>query len=101
MKIEILYVPGCPNLRPAADAVTRLLAAASLAVEISSIPVHSEVQAQTLRFPGSPTIRVNGNDVEPESASTVGLACRLYRNRSGIPGDDAIRRALAQAKGKE
>lgn len=101
MKIEILYVPGCPNYQAATDAVTALLASESLQAEIRGVAVLTEKEAAALRFPGSPTIRVNGEDVEPESASAIGLACRLYGNRKGVPGDEAIRRAVALAKGKE
>ena len=97
MKIEILYVPGCPNYQAASDAVKNLLATESLQAEIREVAVHTETAAAALRFPGSPTIRVNGEDVEPESAGGAGLACRLYMNRSGIPADAAIRRALARA----
>lgn len=101
MKIEILYVPGCPNHHAASAAVTRLLAAESWQAEIREIAVHSDLEAASLRFPGSPTIRVNGEDVEPESASSIGLACRLYVNRRGVPDSEAIRLAVALAKGKE
>jgi hypothetical protein len=97
MKIEIFYVPGCANYKAAKRAVASLLASKSVRAEIASVPVRTEAEAKELRFPGSPTIRVNGNDVEPESAPTIGLACRLYRNHAGVPAQEAIRRAVALA----
>jgi hypothetical protein len=101
MKIEVLYVPGCPNHKPAVETVTSVLAAESVRTEICDIPVHSEEEAQSFRFPGSPTVRVNGNDVEPDARLTVGLACRLYASGKGVPSEAAIRRAIAGATQKE
>jgi hypothetical protein len=101
MKIEILYVPGCPNFQPAADAVAHILESESLHVEVRPVLVQTETEAAALRFPGSPTIRVNGNDVESERPNAVGLSCRLYKNRSGVPDEKALRRAISAARGKE
>jgi hypothetical protein len=101
MKIEVLYVPGCPNRQPALDAVTSVLATESMRTNICEVPVHSEGDAQALRFPGSPTVRINGDDVEPQTRPRFGLACRLYANGTGIPSEAAIRRAVGAAKQKE
>jgi hypothetical protein len=101
MKIEILYVPGCPNHKPAVKAVTNVLASDSFETEISEVPVRSEGEAHALRFPGSPTIRVNGGDVEPEPVSGYGLACRLYGNGTNIPSEAAIRTAVSAARKDE
>jgi hypothetical protein len=65
------------------------------------VSVNSDAEAKTLRFPGSPTIRVNGTDVEPNETKTRGLACRLYANSYGIPSEAMLRVALSRAKEKE
>jgi hypothetical protein len=101
MKIEVLYVPGCPNHKPALEAVTNVLGLESFEAEISEVPVCNAGEARALRFPGSPTIRVNGGDVEPESASGQGFACRLYGNGLGVPSEAAIRAAVAAARKQE
>lgn len=98
MKIELLYIPGCPNHHPAIESLVRVLSSQSLQTDISEVPVHSEAEARALRFPGSPTIRVNGADVEPASAGKAGLACRLYKNGTGVPSEETIRRAFSSAK---
>ena len=67
MKIEVLYVPGCPNYQPAVERIQKVLMSESLRADIEGISVSSEVAARVLRFPGSPTIRVNGTDVEPKA----------------------------------
>jgi hypothetical protein len=101
MRVEILYVPGCPNYLPAVEQVERVLSSESLQAEIRSIPVRTDAEARELMFPGSPTIRVNGEDVEPQERSAPSLACRLYGNRSGIPSEELLRLAISGAKRRE
>ncbi len=101
MRIEVLYVPGCPNYQPAVERVEKVLLSESLRADIERVPVNSEAEAKTLRFPGSPTIRVNGTDVEPSETKTPGLACRLYANSSGIPSEAMLLVALSRAKERE
>jgi hypothetical protein len=94
MRIEVLYVPGCPNHSPAVERLERVLLSESLQADIESVPVNSDAEAKALRFPGSPTIRVNGNDVESIETTTPSLSCRLYANRSGVPSEELLRTAL-------
>jgi len=101
MKIEVLYVPGCPNHKPALDAVMDVLESGSFEADVLQIPVKSESAARALHFPGSPTIRINGGDIEPESISGFGLACRLYGNGLGVPSEAAIRTAVMAARNQE
>jgi hypothetical protein len=61
--------------------------------------VDTDLAAEREEFVGSPTIRVNGFDVQPpEDGEPTGLACRLYRHRDGrispLPDPDDLRRAL-------
>lgn len=101
MRIEVLYVPGCPNYEPAVDRVQAVLESQSLKAEISSVPIISDDQAKALLFPGSPTIRIDGEDVEPHETIVPSLACRLYANRSGVPSEATLRIAISSAKGRE
>ena len=61
----------------------------------------SDDDAQRLKFPGSPTIRVNGSDVDPTGADQMAaaLTCRVYHLEDGrfspVPSKEMIRRALA------
>jgi hypothetical protein len=97
MRIEVLYVPGCPNYVPAVERVQQVLASESLHVDVHGIPVNSETEAQVLHFPGSPTIRINGKDVEPQQ-TPPSLSCRLYASQSGIPSEAVLHAAVSQAK---
>ena len=101
MRIEVLYTPGCPNYLPAVERIERVLASESLRAEIRSVAVSSDAEAIELMFPGSPTIRVDGEDVEPDQTITPGLKCRLYANLSGVPSEEMLRLALSRAKEKE
>ena len=66
--------------------------------EISAIAVADEMTARALRFPGSPTVRIDGIDPEPSALQSIGLACRLYANGSGVPSQKALQRAISAAK---
>jgi hypothetical protein len=104
MRIEILYIPGCPNYQPVAEQVQRVLAFESVKAGVTGIPVTTEGQAKALLFPGSPTVRINGQDVEPlrtDHTNATGLTCRLYANRTGIPSEDSLRLAVLKAKSAE
>lgn len=101
MKIEVLYIPGCPHYQPTVERVRNVLASESVPNEVLEVPVKTEAEAQLLEFPGSPTVRVNGRDIEPNRTVTPVLACRLYANRTGIPSEDVLRSAISQAKRKE
>jgi len=56
--------------------------------------------ARRLKFPGSPTIRVNGQDIAEESPHAGTFACRLYSGSQqiGVPPVEMVRRALARAR---
>lgn len=97
MKIEVLYFEGCPNYLPAVGRLKTVLRETGLPSEVSEIEVTDESVAKTLKFFGSPTIRVNGFDIEAESRNVkdTGLACRRYSG--GLPSEEMIRTALREA----
>ena len=101
MRIEVLYIPGCPHHQPTVERVRNLLTSGSLAGEVCEVPVNTEGEAQLLGFPGSPTVRVNGRDIEPNRIVAPMLACRLYANGTGVPPEDMLRAAISQAKPKD
>jgi hypothetical protein len=102
MKVEVLYIEGCPNHRPALERVVSVLQESAVFVAVTEIPVASVEQAKTLGFLGSPTIRINGSDVESEAEgqSEFSYSCRTYTEQgklSGVPSQDLIRRAIHHA----
>jgi hypothetical protein len=101
MRIEVLYVPGCPNYEPAVERIRKVLASESVQVGIRAVCVNTEAEAEALLFPGSPTVRINGEDVEPTRTTVPSLSCRLYANRSGILSEELLRVAISNAKRRE
>lgn len=98
MLIEVLFVPGCPNHGPAVERLKQVLRAEAISMPIQEIAVKDERTARSLKFPGSPTVRINGRDVEPNANHRYGIACRLYANGSGTPSLEALRSAVARAQ---
>lgn len=97
MKIEVLYFEGCPNYLPALDRLKAVLRQTGLSTEVSEVQVRDESTAKTLKFFGSPTIRVNGFDIDAGSRNVEdsGFACRRYPE--GLPSEEMIRTALREA----
>lgn len=87
MKIEVLYVANCPNHAVALERLREVLSAESFQKHVNEVLVKDADMAKSLKFLGSPTIRINGRDVEPqgEKAAAFGLMCRLYPGGGGAP----------------
>jgi hypothetical protein len=97
MKIEVLYVPDCPNFQPAVERIRKVLAAGALRADIEGVAVNSAAEAEALHFPGSPTIRIDGTDVDEPQTNATGLACRLYASSGGVPSEEMLRLAFSRA----
>jgi hypothetical protein len=61
---------------------------AGIDAPVEDINVNDPVLAQSLRFPGSPTIRIDGRDIEPgfEDCDDCSPRCRLYATADGLRG---------------
>jgi hypothetical protein len=106
MRIELLYWAGCPSHPRALSELRRALADAGLDPDTIAVrEILSEGEAATEQFVGSPTIRIDGVDVQPPADEPSGLTCRVYRRRDGRmsptpdPADlrDALRAAFSPA----
>src|SRR5262245_32881844 len=98
-KVEILTFEGCPNLAPALEHARRAILDAGVPAEVQVVRVENDPDAMRLRFLGSPTVRVDGVDVEPSAPSRddYGLQCRVYSvggRHDGAPPVDWIVAAL-------
>jgi len=80
MKVEILYFSGCPNRVPAVDSVREVLQQEGTPADMVEVEVRDTAAAQQVGFLGSPTIRIDGLDVEPaaRAARAFGIMCRTY-----------------------
>ncbi|MCU1260557.1 MAG: hypothetical protein JWO80_3442 [Bryobacterales bacterium] len=69
MKIEVLYFEVCPNHKPAVARVDEIVKAEGISAEVSEVNVPDTSTAHEVGFLGSPSIRVNGMDVEQAARS--------------------------------
>jgi hypothetical protein len=99
-RIELLHWEGCPSL-PETEALLRgVLAEHGIEAEPEMIHVDTQEDAEALGFVGSPTIRIDGRDVDEEGAarSRPALTCRIYTEPDGtvspVPSRELIERAL-------
>jgi hypothetical protein len=102
MTVELLFWEGCPS-HPRALADLRE-AMTGLGIDSSTIvtrEVRSESDAEREHFVGSPTIRIDGVDIQPAESEPYGLTCRIYHRRDGrispTPDPADVREALAAA----
>jgi hypothetical protein len=100
--IEVLYVRDCPHYTAALALVERIRGELGIDAELRASLIGDQAAAERTRFPGSPTIRVDGRDVELGSPSPPVplLACRMYRHEHGLAGQPAeqwVRDALLAA----
>ena len=94
-RVAVLFFDGCPNHRPAVELVRDVAQEFGVRVSIDEVEVGSSDEVAPLLFLGSPTIQVDGVDVEPEARSRTDFAfsCRVY-NGKGVPSREMIIAAL-------
>ena len=102
MRVDVLSFEGCPNAGAARALVERVLEDLDVEADVATISVDDLDAAVRLRFLGSPTIRVDGRDVEPGAGERLdyNLSCRVYRTGAGLsnlPPEQWVRSALARA----
>ena|SRR5215207_3401039 len=105
MQVELLFFEGCPSHAAFLPRLRTLLDRAGENADIEQRPVQSGEAAQRERFLGSPTLRIDGVDVDPHAGerSDYGLGCRLYPTAEGLQGmppDAWVLEALARAAGE-
>lgn len=88
VRIEVLVRPDCANRPMAVAVVERAIAAAGVPVEMEVVDLETEEQGKDLRCLGSPSVLVDGMDVEPgaNGRRDFTIACRLYRCGTGLQG---------------
>lgn|SRR5690349_721330 len=106
MKVEILYLSGCFHYPEAVRRVQDVLHQEGIPADIVEVEVTDLESALSLGFLGSPTIRVEGEDVEhaARKLAAFGMSCRTYVEggmRSGVPPREWIRAALQEAIGNQ
>lgn len=99
MTIEVISIPNCPNHDATVERVKSVLCLESLPATVVERIVSNEAEARTVRFAGSPTVLVNGTDLEPLAEISSNLACRIYSGSGGIPSVELVKRAINRDRG--
>jgi hypothetical protein len=100
--VELLWWSGCPSWEEALAGLRARMAELGLDPESVDVrEVATDEEAEREGFVGSPTIRVDGRDVQDPGAEPAGLTCRVYRARDGrisaLPDPADVREALREA----
>ena len=100
MKIELFYWEGCPSHPEALELLRDVLRERGIRDEVELREVRTDDEAEAFGFPGSPTIRIDGRDVDPAGASAApSLTCRIYHLPDGrvspVPSREQLEEALA------
>jgi hypothetical protein len=100
MKVELFYWDGCPSHPEALELLEDVLAGCGIEATVELRRVETEEEARELHFPGSPTIRIDGRDVDAAgAASRPALNCRIYHLPDGrvspIPSREQLEEALS------
>ena len=100
MRVELLYADGDPAAMSARQNLVEVLTEDAFETPIQMIAIGTEEDAALLGMRGSPTIRIDGADIDPDWDGPIGLAPRTYVGGDGpIPGKPLIRRAVERARG--
>ena len=99
MTVELLWWDGCPSHPETLADLERILREEGIGAELRRVEIESDEQARREHFPGSPTIRVDGEDIFPlEESEPYSLTCRIYHLRDGrvspTPDPEDLREAL-------
>lgn len=104
MSIEILYIEGCPNYKPTLQLLQDVMAEEDLVLPIKLVRVTSVEMAKAVKFLGSPSIRIDGQDIERDAkpqTKDFNLKFRIYKVNwlfQGEPPKKMLREALQRFK---
>lgn len=106
MTLELLYLDSCPNHDATTNLVHSVLIAEGLLPQVRQILIRNLQDAEAYGFPGSPTVRVNGRDIESISPHRLdaGFACRTYvveGKPQGVPPRELVESAVRAAREQE
>jgi hypothetical protein len=91
MQVALLYFAGCPSYETAEKTLKEVLATEGIEAEVKLVAVNSDEEASRLRFPGSPTLRIDGRDLFPIAEQEAWrLGCRVYTTPEGLRGSPTV-----------
>lgn len=98
MNIRVLAFEGCPNDQPTISLIEEVLRENAIGASVERVEVTSET-AGRLRFLGSPTVQIDGIDIDPSARNrtSFGMSCRTYPGSGGVPPRKMIQEAIMEA----
>lgn len=105
MNVQLFYLDRCPFYGRALENLQEALRLEQVAADVDMVQVADDADAHTKRFVGSPTVRIDGVDVEGPDAEKrgYGFGCRVYSDgarMTGWPSVEQIRQALRRTAGR-
>jgi len=99
MKVEFFTFEGCPNHEPALRLLRETISELKIDADIEVVFVTNNDDAMSRKFLGSPSIRIDGRDIEinEDESTQYTMRCRVYRveiGQTGVPPKKLIRDAL-------
>jgi hypothetical protein len=98
--VTYLFSRECPSHDEGLDLLREAAAATGVDLRVDAVEVRDDAQAERLRFPGSPTFLVGGDDpFTPQGPAHAFRwdACRAYRTPDGRIGPLPAREELEAA----
>lgn len=86
MEINLFYFDGCPSWKKALTHLQIASMKEKLDTQINLIEVRSEKEAADVKFLGSPSFQINGQDLWPEDRQSYEMNCRVYATNEGLKG---------------
>ncbi|MFA9404015.1 MAG: thioredoxin family protein [Anaerolineales bacterium] len=86
LKIELLYFEDCPSWKMAQESLEAILQDSNIEATVQLVRVETDQEAKDHHFVGSPSIRVDGNDLFPVNHENYALGCRVYQTPDGMRG---------------
>lgn len=105
-RVELFWWAECPSWERALEILREAMPGAGFDPDsITVTEITSEEQARARGFPGSPTIRVDGADIQDPGENPIGLSCRVYKRAGGevspLPDREDIEAALARVRSED
>jgi len=69
--VKVLFSEGCDNTPPTIDLIKQTALESGIEIDLKIVPIESQEQAQQSKFLGSPTVQINGLDIDPSARSAT------------------------------
>ena len=89
-EIKLLYFDGCSSWQTALENLRQVIKTEALPYQVRLVEITTPQQAQEEQFLGSPSFRVDGLDLWPETRAQYNLSCRVYHTDQGMRGSPTV-----------